>query len=302
MDNPNTHDPYVRSIFSGREESIEFFRGTLPTKILELLDIDKLEDTKESFISEEQKESRTDKLFKIPTKTGRDVYSYILFEHKSYLDPNIYTQLLRYMTEIYQWQKKNNKKYSPVIPFVFYHGEKGWNLGTEFLELFDLSSEEKILKQYIPNFSINLYHLKPEDPDFPTKLLSLKLMLRILQHIRDDPETFEKALRQTIKDLAEEKLEWKRVAILRAILYYINKAREDADRYYNVEFYREVEEEFMTVLDKIEERGIEKGIEKGKLEGKLEDARLMKAEGIEISVILRVTGLSESQLKENGII
>ncbi|MCC5813941.1 MAG: hypothetical protein JJT78_04235 [Leptospira sp.] len=54
----------------------------------------------------------------------------------------------------------------------------------------------------------------------------------------------------------------------------------------------------MTVLDKIEERGIEKG----KLEGKLEDARLMKEEGIDISVILRVTGLSESQLKENKII
>jgi predicted transposase/invertase (TIGR01784 family) len=46
------------------------------------------------------------------------------------------------------------------------------------------------------------------------------------------------------------------------------------------------------------EKGEEKGIEKGKLE----DARLMKLEGIELSVILKITGLSESKLKENGII
>jgi predicted transposase/invertase (TIGR01784 family) len=46
------------------------------------------------------------------------------------------------------------------------------------------------------------------------------------------------------------------------------------------------------------EKGIEKGIEKKAIE----DARLMKSEGIELSVILKVTGLSESKLKENGII
>jgi predicted transposase/invertase (TIGR01784 family) len=102
--------------------------------------------------------------------------------------------------------------------------------------------------------------------------------------------------------LKEEKLEWKRVAILKVILYYINKAREDADRYYDVEFYREVEEEFMTVLDKIEERGIEKGIEQGIEKKAIEDARLMKEYGDPIEKIMKITGLSETQLKENGIL
>jgi hypothetical protein len=91
----------------------------------------------------------------------------------------------------------------------------------------------------------------------------LKLRLRILQHIRDNPETFANALRQTIRDLKQEKLEWKRVAILKVILYYLDSARKDADQFLDVEFYREVEEEFMTILEKIKEEGIEKGIEKG---------------------------------------
>ncbi|MCC5814663.1 MAG: hypothetical protein JJT78_07905 [Leptospira sp.] len=46
----------------------------------------------------------------------------------------------------------------------------------------------------------------------------------------------------------------------------------------------------------------EKGELKGERKKALETARLMKAEGMENSLILRITGLSESQLKENGIV
>jgi predicted transposase/invertase (TIGR01784 family) len=46
----------------------------------------------------------------------------------------------------------------------------------------------------------------------------------------------------------------------------------------------------------------EKGSEKGKIEGKIEDARMMKEKGLDLSLILEITGLSESQLKENGIL
>ena len=46
------------------------------------------------------------------------------------------------------------------------------------------------------------------------------------------------------------------------------------------------------------ELGIEEGIEKGKLE----TARKMKDMGLSIEVILKAVGLSEGQLKENGIL
>jgi predicted transposase/invertase (TIGR01784 family) len=98
----------------------------------------------------------------------------------------------------------------------------------------------------------------------------------------------------------------KRVAILKAILTYMDRAREDAERYYDVEIYREVEKEYMTYLEKIEERGIQKGIVKGIEQGiekkAIDDARLMKVKGYPISDILEITGLSESQLKEHGIV
>jgi predicted transposase/invertase (TIGR01784 family) len=67
-----------------------------------------------------------------------------------------------------------------------------------------------------------------------------------------------------------------------------------------------LEAEYMTVLDEIlaegELRGIEKGREEGIEKGKLETAKNMKAEGIAISVILKVTGLTDEQLKDAGVL
>ena len=50
----------------------------------------------------------------------------------------------------------------------------------------------------------------------------------------------------------------------------------------------------MTILEKIKEEGIEKKA--------IEDARLMKEYGDPIEKIMKITGLSETQLKENGIL
>jgi len=50
------------------------------------------------------------------------------------------------------------------------------------------------------------------------------------------------------------------------------------------------------------ERALEEGREKGEYKNKLETARKMKDEGFNPVQIIRITGLSENQLKENGIL
>jgi len=97
---------------------------------------------------------------------------------------------------------------------------------------------------------------------------------------------------------------------MRTILEYIDRARKDSEKFYDIEIYEDVEEELMIYLEKIKQEGVEKGklegekqgIAKGKLEKEIEDARLMKEEGIALAVIQRVTGLTEEQLRENDII
>ncbi len=50
------------------------------------------------------------------------------------------------------------------------------------------------------------------------------------------------------------------------------------------------------------EKGIKKGIEKGAEKEKLKSARKMLEEGMRLDVILRVTGLSEKDLKDHGML
>ena len=46
----------------------------------------------------------------------------------------------------------------------------------------------------------------------------------------------------------------------------------------------------------------ERALEEGELKGKYETARRMIEESFNLEQIIRITGLSENQLKENGIV
>ena len=87
---------------------------------------------------------------------------------------------------------------------------------------------------------------------------------------------------------------------------YIDKcANIDEEERETLESLINEEEEIVMMkqywLEKGEERGIrigeERGQEKGKKEGLLEAARGMLAEGVELKVILRVTGLSKEEIE-----
>ena len=50
------------------------------------------------------------------------------------------------------------------------------------------------------------------------------------------------------------------------------------------------------------ERALEEGREEGQLKNKLETARKMKILGLSLEIIIKSVGLSEDELRENGII
>ena len=85
------------------------------------------------------------------------------------------------------------------------------------------------------------------------------------------------------------------------MMKYIFSIRKDAERFNRKEIYKPLETEYMTFLEKLEEKGKIEGKLEGILEGKIETARNLKAEGIDIAIILKTTGLTEEQLKEAGI-
>ncbi|NBU98213.1 MAG: hypothetical protein EBS19_08390 [Spirochaetia bacterium] len=58
----------------------------------------------------------------------------------------------------------------------------------------------------------------------------------------------------------------------------------------------------LTAYERALEEGIEKGREEGEFKNKIETARNMKNLGLSMEVIIKSVGLSEEELRENGIL
>jgi predicted transposase/invertase (TIGR01784 family) len=160
--------------------------------------------------------------------------------------------------------------------------------------------------KYIPNFSIQLLELKKDGNSFQTKNLALRLYMKMIQIIRDDPESFLTNLKDIFYSISQEKDEAKRIYIIKNLLEYLFRARKDAENYTEKEIIKKIEGDYMNLLERIREEGKLEGELKGKLEGKqenkLETARKMLEEGFTLTQISKITGLTEIQLQENGVL
>ncbi|OMI17435.1 Rpn family recombination-promoting nuclease/putative transposase [Leptospira weilii] len=303
----NPHDRLIRETFQDKKEAAIFFKNTLPPEVVKLLDLENLELSESSFISEELKQEQTDLLFQIPLKSGNKLNVYLLFEHKSYLENAIYIQLLGYLTEIYRNQQRNEESLSVVIPFVFYHGEKEWKLGDRFLDQFVLTSQEaEILKDFIPDFKIDLFDLKGIELKKKLESITFQVTLGVVQKIREGDLELISHLPGLFSLLLGIEEESKRVAILRKLLLYIYWVRDLKPSELKGVLQRskleQYEELTVTTAEKLISEGIQQGIEKGVQQGKIETARNMLSEDIQLDVVLRITGLSEQDLKNHGLI
>ncbi|ONF90596.1 Rpn family recombination-promoting nuclease/putative transposase, partial [Leptospira santarosai] len=65
----NPHDRLIRETLQDKEDAISFFKSNLPKNVQDLLDLNGLELSQSSFISENLKEEQTDLLFQIPLKS-----------------------------------------------------------------------------------------------------------------------------------------------------------------------------------------------------------------------------------------
>jgi predicted transposase/invertase (TIGR01784 family) len=93
----NPHDRFFRESFGRLEIVRNYLEEYLPAEVRRLLNLDSLARQEGSFIDEAMKEHQSDLLYQVQLTSGAEAYLYFLFEHKSYPDPLVGLQLLRYM-------------------------------------------------------------------------------------------------------------------------------------------------------------------------------------------------------------
>ncbi len=264
----NVHDKFFNETFTREEIAKSFLDEYLPDEIREKVNLDTLSIVKDSFIDKELREHFSDILYTVKYR-DTSLFIYLLFEHKSYPEPLVAFQVLRYMTKIWEQYIKQNPKakiFPPIFPMLLYHGKTKWNISKNFQAIIQ---KDEFLEKYIPEFHYELFDISHmPDKEIRGQILGRTVLL-IFKHI------FQPDLRQKLPEilsLLHQVTNRKTVLeMLEIFLRYVVQATQRFDDNDVREIIKETEigEDIMqTFIDKYIDQGIQQGINLGINKGK----------------------------------
>jgi predicted transposase/invertase (TIGR01784 family) len=252
------------------------FSRLLPAELVDLLDLSDLEISKDSFIDPELQEHFSDLFYKVGLHAGAASYVYVLFEHKSYPEPLIAFQLLRYMVRIWEQSLKQEQlQLLPILPIVVYHGRTRWTVAVDFVALFDVP---EAMRAYIPNYQYWLADLSRYSDEEIKGEVILRAGLLLLKYIMRDE--LRARLGDIVSLLTELPKQESGLAYLETMLRYVMGSTDKISVEDLTQVVRQVLEEGESVMPTIAEQlleqgrveGLKEGLEKGRQEGQREEA------------------------------
>jgi predicted transposase/invertase (TIGR01784 family) len=239
-----------------------------------LLDLTTLEIRKDSFIDPDLQEHLSDLLYQVALREGTELYIYTLFEHKSYPDPQIALQLLRYMVRIWDQDLRQKQSLQPILPLVIYHGRSRWKIAQEFTALFDLP---EALRPYVPEYRYRLYDLTAYSDEEIQGEIILRASLLLLKYIfRPELEQRLRDILRLLQAVSEPRtgLEYLEMA-LRYIASSTDRISEAELQQLVIEVIEEGGTLMPTLVEQWLERGRQEGLAKGREEGREEGREAM---------------------------
>ncbi len=140
---PVPYDLFAKAFLKDPENLKGFLSTFLPDHIKTHLDFDSLKIIPEEQVSLSRKKREIPDLVAEVNllsegKPSTKAHLYILIEHKSAPDKRIYLQILNYITALNERSFKEGKGYVPVLPLVFYEGDKPWEYPERIEEIFSV--------------------------------------------------------------------------------------------------------------------------------------------------------------------
>ena len=305
------HNALFNAIFNdNRTLLIELLRALLTPKQLIQLDLRTTKYENNVFTDAQGKERRADIIFSVMTKDGQRIV--FVVEHKSSQDKALFSQLL-----VYQ-QLLNTITAERVVPIVISNAAGKWHLPRRFRTTF-ASSVDLVAGETALDFGYLLLHL----PDYSRK--ELKTMFPKSHPYLIALHNTRNLSREAVGDLLVSSLSLprrKRILLIeRATDCYAKfnrnfsfKVLKDielevipkiGDRLmHKIKLGREgwLEEGIVKGRQEGEQEGIVKGLQKGRQEGRqegiVEIARRMLADGMDVEIICRITGLTRREVSK----
>jgi len=269
----NIHDKLFKNVFENVDNTRAFLRKVLPETLM---------------INEKGKELETD--------------IYILIEHKSYKDEEIFIQLLLYMYLMWQKDLAEGKPLRVIIPLVFYHGQDEWDIPQSFVDQFAVSDE---IKEFLLDFSYVLFDTKnwnfreEKNGGLRDNVFLLTAVTLMKSAFNEDFES----LREIFKFWHDSGFIRERENMLFFLAYLSETKDIDPGKLKKILEESKINggDIMPTLAQRLRDEGKEKwmnvGKEIGMNEGKLEAARRMLNEDFTIEQIVKLTGLTEEEVR-----
>ena len=234
----------------------------MPWEVHQSLDLSQLERVNGSWVNPELAEYFSDVVYRCPLKEGkRQVWASFLLEHKSAPDAFPHLQLLRYLLETWQEQRKQKQPLTPIIPIVVYHGKRKWRK-RDLSSYFGKDLPQSLLP-FLPRFDYVLTSIRTLSDE---QILELKKGLLInallmLKHIWE-PQFILKNPELIFIHLETQNQQVRNFVV--SLLAYLFKnteiERETANRFIK-HLPTDLNQNAMSTYDMIQAEGIEKGAE-----------------------------------------
>ena len=297
-------DSSAKLIFGDPILCAQFLRGYTDIELLKDVQAEDIEDVTNRFISMWQEERDSDTVKKIHLKNQQDIdtlYLITLIEHQTKVDYDMSFRILRYIVLILtdyaaEAEKKQagctalkGFRYPPVLPIVFYDGDRNWTAAKNFQERTALSD---LLGEYIPNFQYLVVPLsRYSNQELIEKKDELSLIM-LIDKLRSSAEFHELAeipddyLEKISRDSPESLL--KLIAkIIAAFLHRLNIPKEEIG-----DFTDQIERRDFTMLfEHFEAYDVQAERAKARAKGEAEGQAKGKARGKADSILLLLSDL-----------
>lgn len=285
----NIHDTYFKFVFSKLENVKTFIEEFFP-EIAKYVEIESIEaDPTEKFSAETKEKSYLDFVANCKIK-GEPSKIYFLFEHKSNPDKRIILQLIRYIISVWEEDIVNERELTPILPIVFYNGERKWNIEQDTSERFKDFPKE--IRDHLLSFRYLLFDVNSlRDEDIKQRINRNRMFMIALDVMRarlkgEDEEVVFEMLRELGRLVIEHRERFREdIAIfLKMSIIYVEQVTKIEPHRLKERLLSEEDKEMLSVVDLIEQEAEIKGIMKGQMEGKILEAQEMVLAAIEAKI------------------
>ena len=299
------HDAVFKRFLRQPETATDFLTLYLPEAIRQRCDFSTLRLQSASFIDEDLRAWYSDVLWSVQTTCGTG-YVYVVIEHQSSPDSHMAFRLMRYAIAAMQRHLDAGHKTLPlVVPMLFYHGATSpYPFSLNWLDEFADPQLAKTL--YGCPFPLIDVTVMPDDDIVQHRRVALLELMQKHIRQRDLLGIVEHLTTILLSGYANDR----QLKTLFNYLIHSGKALRLG------KFIREVaqrvpqhKEKLMTIAERLREVGRRQGKREGRQEGRLEGveegqraearriAQTMLAEGMALETVLRITGLSEADIR-----